>query len=349
MNNQLNPDNISNNSLDFINVLDIPEDLRNKVSSIENKLLSLCNINSDFIYEDIYYDNNNKNIFLHTLRSKDISPSKPNFILIHGWLGSSTNYLALCSYLKDKYNIFAPDTIGMALSARPQVKFTSTKQCTDYFIDEIEKWREKLNINEFYLAGHSIGGYFAGAYSLKYPSRIKKVLLLSPAGITNIDNGGWIHKQAGCCFGCALCCLWPLWCCEPRCQQLYNCYLCTPVLKLMFRIRYKTSFEINELMAQLSEIAMEYPSDLDKCMWYVFKNPFPTANSPLEDLMLNSDSKLKYIIVFGETDWMDQAGSRRLEEKDSERFKVFIVSRDSHVFIMENAKELSEIVKANFK
>ena len=40
MNNQLNPDGISNNSLDFINVIDIPEDLRNKVSSIENKLLS---------------------------------------------------------------------------------------------------------------------------------------------------------------------------------------------------------------------------------------------------------------------------------------------------------------------
>ena len=100
-------------------------------------------------------------------------------------------------------------------------------------------------------------------------------------------------------------------------------------------------------MAKLSEIAMEYPSDLDKCMWYIFKNPFPKGANPLEDKML-SQSKLNYVICFGEVDWMDQAGSRRLAEKEPDRFKVYTVSRNGHMFILENSKELAEIINKEF-
>ena len=323
--------------------------LRAKVDELEKKMLLLSGIKPgiDMVYEDIHLDNNPKGLYIHTLRSKNISPKKENFIMIHGYIGSSNNYIGLCPYLMEKYNLFIPDTIGLALSSRPQVKFTSTVQCTDFFIDTIEKWRQTLQISSFYICGHSLGGYFAGAYSLKYPQDIKKVLLLSPACISNIKNGGSIHKQAGCCVGCGLRCLCPCWCCEPRFQQLYNCCLFTPIVKLIFRIRYQTSSELNEVMSQLSEIAMEYPSDLDQCMWYIFKSPFPMGASPLEDKMLK-ESKLNYVICFGEIDWMDQVGSRRLAEKDPERFKVFTVSRNGHLFLLENARELSQIIFNNF-
>ena len=40
------------------------------------------------------------------------------------------------------------------------------------------------NLKGFILAGHSYGGYIAGNYALKYPSNIKKILFLSPIGIT---------------------------------------------------------------------------------------------------------------------------------------------------------------------
>ena len=330
-------------------ILPLPDHLRSKVEHLENQLLLLCNIQpgTDMIYEDVPLDKNNPSLFIHTLRSVKISPNKENFILIHGFLGSSTNYIGLCPYLIDKYNLFIPDTIGMALSSRPQVKFTSTEQCTNFFIDTIEQWRLALKIENFYLCGHSLGGYFAGAYSLKYPKAINKVLLLSPACISNIKNGGNIHKEAGCCIGCGLGMLCPCWCCEPRFQQLYNCSLFTPIVKLIFRVRYQSTAELNEVMAKLSEIAMEYPSDLDKCMWYIFKNPFPKGANPLEDKML-SQSKLNYVICFGEVDWMDQVGSRRLEEKEPNRFKVYTVSRNGHMFILENSNELAEIINKEF-
>jgi pimeloyl-ACP methyl ester carboxylesterase len=39
------------------------------------------------------------------------------------------------------------------------------------------------NLTNFYLAGHSFGGYLVGNYALKYHKHIKKLVLLSPVGI----------------------------------------------------------------------------------------------------------------------------------------------------------------------
>jgi len=39
------------------------------------------------------------------------------------------------------------------------------------------------NLIDFILAGHSFGGYICGHYAIKYPQHIKKLLMLSPAGV----------------------------------------------------------------------------------------------------------------------------------------------------------------------
>ena len=39
------------------------------------------------------------------------------------------------------------------------------------------------DLQGFYLAGHSFGGYLVGNYALEYHQYLKKVILLSPIGI----------------------------------------------------------------------------------------------------------------------------------------------------------------------
>lgn len=41
------------------------------------------------------------------------------------------------------------------------------------------------NMTGFILAGHSFGGYICGHYAVKHPQHIKKLLMLSPAGIVD--------------------------------------------------------------------------------------------------------------------------------------------------------------------
>lgn len=38
------------------------------------------------------------------------------------------------------------------------------------------------------VVGHSLGGYFGTAYALKYPTRVHKLILLSPAGVPHDPN-----------------------------------------------------------------------------------------------------------------------------------------------------------------
>ncbi|CCU82560.1 putative abhydrolase domain-containing protein 4 [Blumeria hordei DH14] len=70
------------------------------------------------------------------------------------------------------WKIYALDMLGMGRSSRPPFKIHAKGQMEDC---------EKLK--SFTLLGHSLGGYMAVAYALKYPGRINKLILASPVGI----------------------------------------------------------------------------------------------------------------------------------------------------------------------
>lgn len=56
-------------------------------------------------------------------------------------------------------------------------------EAENWFIDALEDWRVERKIERFTLMGHSMGGYMAVAYALKYPGRLNKLILASPVGI----------------------------------------------------------------------------------------------------------------------------------------------------------------------
>ena len=54
----------------------------------------------------------------------------------------------------------------------------------EFFIHSIEAWIRSQNVNEkFVIIAHSFGGNIATHFSLRYPERVSKLILLSPAGI----------------------------------------------------------------------------------------------------------------------------------------------------------------------
>jgi cardiolipin-specific phospholipase len=87
------------------------------------------------------------------------------------------------------WQLYALDMLGMGRSSRPPFKLkskTREQQITeaeDWFVDALEQWREKRNIDKMTLVGHSMGGYMAVCYALKYPGRLNKLILASPVGI----------------------------------------------------------------------------------------------------------------------------------------------------------------------
>ncbi|KAK4240878.1 Alpha/Beta hydrolase protein [Achaetomium macrosporum] len=87
------------------------------------------------------------------------------------------------------WRLFALDMLGMGNSTRPNFKICAKDpkqkiaEAEGFFIDALEEWRKIRNIEKFTLLGHSLGGYLAVSYALKYPGRLNKLILASPAGI----------------------------------------------------------------------------------------------------------------------------------------------------------------------
>lgn len=92
--------------------------------------------------------------------------------------------------------MYLVDWLGMGRSARVPFTIKSPRkdipgrvqEAESFFIDSLEEWRVKMKLDKFALAGHSLGGYLSVAYALKYPDRVSKLILLSPAGVPRDPN-----------------------------------------------------------------------------------------------------------------------------------------------------------------
>lgn len=134
-------------------------------------------------------------LFINTLlipSQKNNFPRK-NLVITHGYgagLGFFfRNYAAISKH--SDYDIHSIDWLGMANSSRPtfpKAKRTDTEefiinQTEDFFVNSLEEWRKRTGIDKMTLMGHSLGGYLSTAYSLKYPERVEKLILVSPVGV----------------------------------------------------------------------------------------------------------------------------------------------------------------------
>ena len=116
--------------------------------------------------------------------------SSPPLVLLHGfgaglalWYGN-VDYLA--SQVEDLYAI---DMLGCGRSSRPPFTAKTTAEAEAFFVDSLEQWRAANGIDAMVLAGHSLGGYIASVYSLQHPTRVSRLILLSPVGLPERPPG----------------------------------------------------------------------------------------------------------------------------------------------------------------
>lgn len=87
------------------------------------------------------------------------------------------------------WRLYALDMLGMGNSSRPPFKMRAkdppakTAEAENWFVDSLEEWRKIRKIERFTLLGHSLGGYLAVSYALKYPGHLNKLILASPVGV----------------------------------------------------------------------------------------------------------------------------------------------------------------------
>ena len=89
---------------------------------------------------------------------------------------------------------------------------------------------------------------------------------------------------------------------------------------------------------------MKFPKDLDDCIYFIFKYPFPTPIIPLEELFLNKIPEKNIIFCYGENDWMDNFGAKRLNKINNKKYKYFTINKGTHTWPLENIEEGAKII-----
>ncbi|KAF8897326.1 alpha beta-hydrolase [Infundibulicybe gibba] len=142
--------------------------------------------------------------YINTLSITSTSPSSTApapAVLLHGYgagLGFFYQNFPTLAQWAGRYgsSVYALDWLGMGRSAR--VPFTikarrddvpgRVKEAESFFVESLEEWRTKMGLDKMTLVGHSLGAYFSVVYALKYPDRVNKLVLLSPAGVPRGPN-----------------------------------------------------------------------------------------------------------------------------------------------------------------
>jgi pimeloyl-ACP methyl ester carboxylesterase len=95
-------------------------------------------------------------------------------VVIHGGLGDASTWLENVSMLADNYTVYVPDLPGFGAS-----QLLECEHDISAFTGFVEDFTDILGLDRFNLMGHSIGGGVALNYALKFPGRVKKLVLVS--------------------------------------------------------------------------------------------------------------------------------------------------------------------------
>lgn len=103
--------------------------------------------------------------------------SGPVVVLLHGLGGNSTNWAFNTAALAQKFRVVVPDQVGFGQSDKPFINYR-----IGTYVDFLDKFLAELKVERATLVGNSMGGWVAALYTLKYPSKVERLVLVDAAG-----------------------------------------------------------------------------------------------------------------------------------------------------------------------
>ena len=103
--------------------------------------------------------------------------SGPVVILLHGLGGSTQNWALNIPVLAQKFRVIVPDQIGFGKSDKPFINYR-----LGTYVDYLDQFCKQLKIDRASLVGNSMGGWVAAAYTIAFPGRVERLVLVDAAG-----------------------------------------------------------------------------------------------------------------------------------------------------------------------
>jgi len=99
-------------------------------------------------------------------------------VFIHGAFGCAVQWEVQAERLSRRHRVLVLDMRGHGHSDKPETTYR-----TEDFIEDLIAWSDAVHLpEEFYLVGHSFGGYVATLLALHFGTRIRKLVLMNTTG-----------------------------------------------------------------------------------------------------------------------------------------------------------------------
>ncbi|CAG8457384.1 4027_t:CDS:10 [Ambispora leptoticha] len=226
------------------------------------------------------------------------------------------------------WRIYSIDWLGMGRSSRPKFNIIadsleeSVEQAENFFVDSLEKWREIHKIEKMTLLGHSLGGYLAAVYALKYPERVERLILVSPVGIPVNPHEGNKNSEMKAANGRRI----PGWI-----VRLWNANI-TPQLVLRWTGPFGPSLVSRYTSRRFAYLEEQDRIDLHDYIYHISLAP-GSGEFALS----------KILAPDGDIDWMDYRAAEEAATTMSVPTKVIRIPRAGHHLYLDNPPQQRQL------
>lgn len=273
-------------------------------------------------------------------------------VLVHGYGATGVFYWKIMRQLKEKFHIYSIDLFGQGNSSRPPFNDFSYEKTCNFFCDAINEWIQILDIENFFIAGHSFGGYIVvQLMRLKNP-KIKRCFLLSPAGFTIKSKEEILKRLSTAGLNKPIIYLgsFVFYIIEKMKFTPYQLMNLTgkkrSILKYFSSERLKLNKGESFLFGNFYYLIQNEPISSDRAL-SVFLSYGTYSKQPLVDqilIMKNNKTLPPLTICYGVYDWMDK--EHAIEEAASRGLDLDfrILPFCGHQMIFQNPEEISKVI-----
>jgi pimeloyl-ACP methyl ester carboxylesterase len=237
-------------------------------------------------------------------------------VLIHGTASSLHTWNDWAEELKKTHRVLRMDL--------PAFGITGANANADYSIQNytrfLQEFLSKVNVDNFYLVGNSLGGNIAWDYAAEHPEKVKKLVLIDASGLPTNKPQPWIFKLAK----------------TPVLNSLFLYVTPKAVIKdNMEQVYHDDSKITDELITRYHEMALRTGNRqafIDRA-----KTDFKLGEkSNLEKL---KSIKTETLLLWGENDlWIPLDNGKRMNSL-LENSKLVVIKNSGHVPMEENPTE----------